>query len=1256
MLSEQSQPSRPTAPAAIQLYLGEIAERLFSGHAALMVGAGFSKNARPTDPSAPKFPDWPDLGDKLYEKIHGRTRSPSRNHSTVPELAGQVEATFGRDVLEETLQNIIPDSLYSPSRLHTRLLRLPWTDVFTTNYDTLLERASSSLNSQQYDLVLTEKDLANSNKPRIIKLHGSFSSNGDFVITEEDYRRYPNDFAPFVNTLRQSLLENILCLVGFSGDDPNFLQSSGWIRDNLGPGEGPKIYLIGILASSPSRRKLLALRDIVAVDLAAFPDVGGKHEIALERFLTYLEVYAQANYAQANSVHQWPQPSVSGMPEEKGRLSTLDTWRKDRLDYPGWIIAPYDRRLQLWTALERSLGLFHEGQNLSSFMDLEFAFELLWRLEKCLRPILPDQISFFEKIAKKYLSFLDLDSVPKSMSERLEKMNRQNLTKQSIHDMCIYIAISILRYFREENCEEKWIEFSGIIENNFENLSEDNQARFYYESVLKSLFDLDIAKLNQQLSNWTIADSLPFWQAKKAGLLAEVGYLEEASVILKNSLATVRRMLSRAPVESNYTLVSQESYIMIHIKAVELATRWTIGNGSTCPETQSQDANRWNILKQYECDPWNELRVFGSILNRPYEEELAVTERKEFDIGSTTRTVHFGDQRNELRMSYSFLRFCEDVGIAFRLPGCDIVSQTAKGALPYIAESNTNWATVTLIRIADNRVVDSVFNRRFLSKLTVSSVDALIAHLIHALENSKEIAVDGRYGPVSDALGETIAAIVPEIVSRLCCKCTLESMNLLGEFLVEAYSTIRERKLRGIRNLVKRLIMAWPREKYDDLMRLLMRLPIPSDLQPVEEKELVNPFLYLVGNRSIVCQEDLRYEVDLVDISEDYWSCSISDDPKRREWAITALIYLHRQRRLCREDIARFSKSLWLQNHLDMDGLPKHTGYFRFILLELPHPDQIQPTYLLLQYLKNRVFVSHEGRCELDDLRTGCAEIAGAGRSFEWPSDECRSIIYFLAKVWDEIKAVSLRYTLFGNPLGSSMMGQNRDTVDLFFEVFVGVIACFPSAQIGLDLRDLVGKITNEIDESELPGLRLKASTLHLFPDRKTSLFSQIKRSIESEDSAQIRDGIQAVMELLRNRKSRVGREIIDLSEVISLPFEMVYWSPIRRSGLPTAIGCVVSLLREDSGVLCCKRLEEMMLRALDRIAEETDLSKDDADASDKLEVRREAVSLAFQLFLGYRSREVQCPAVLSKWKAICQRESEFSEIRNMWVCLQENR
>lgn len=73
-------------------------------------------------------------------------------------------------------------------------------------------------------------------------MHGSFPSMHPFIITSEDYRSYPHKFASFVNTVQQSMLENTFCMIGFSGNDPNFEKWIGWIRDNLIE-NAPLIYL-----------------------------------------------------------------------------------------------------------------------------------------------------------------------------------------------------------------------------------------------------------------------------------------------------------------------------------------------------------------------------------------------------------------------------------------------------------------------------------------------------------------------------------------------------------------------------------------------------------------------------------------------------------------------------------------------------------------------------------------------------------------------------------------------------------------------------------------------------------------------------------------------------------------------------------------------------------------------------------------------------------------------------------------------------
>jgi len=299
----------------------KIRQRLWTGreigHAAVMVGAGFSLNARKIDPNAPRFALWRELAETMYDELYPAPAGPLTPESSearvratsglsVLRLAEQYKSAFGRERLDARIIQAVPDSSYEPGLLHRLLLRLPWADVFTTNFDTLLERARTGVYERKYDLLQTVEDVPGRARPRVIKLHGSFPSHRPFIFTEEDYRTYPRDFPVFVNCVQQAMMENVFCLIGFSGDDPNFLKWTGWVRDNLGDSR-PYIYLCGLLNLSSPERLVLHEKKIIPIDLSPVvtpkecPDRDQRHARVIEWFLRNLERGAPA------TVGRWPE-------------------------------------------------------------------------------------------------------------------------------------------------------------------------------------------------------------------------------------------------------------------------------------------------------------------------------------------------------------------------------------------------------------------------------------------------------------------------------------------------------------------------------------------------------------------------------------------------------------------------------------------------------------------------------------------------------------------------------------------------------------------------------------------------------------------------------------------------------------------------------------------------------------------------------------------------------------------------------------
>lgn len=125
----------------------------------------------------------------------------------------------------------------------------------------MLERASD-----KHTLIINQSDLRLSKSPRIIKLHGSFPSGKPHIITKQDFKDYQKNYKAFINKVENDLLETMFCLIGFSGDDPNFIKWNEWLRGTLDKKYSAKIYFIGV-GISEGEKNLLAGKNIQTIDI-----------------------------------------------------------------------------------------------------------------------------------------------------------------------------------------------------------------------------------------------------------------------------------------------------------------------------------------------------------------------------------------------------------------------------------------------------------------------------------------------------------------------------------------------------------------------------------------------------------------------------------------------------------------------------------------------------------------------------------------------------------------------------------------------------------------------------------------------------------------------------------------------------------------------------------------------------------------------------------------------------------------------------
>lgn len=1234
-----SKESQADVPDSIRPYLNEIAERLWAERAAVMVGAGFSKNA------GNGFPDWNQLGDLFYQKAHGVKPDPAKQkYMNVLRLAEEVQAAIGRPALENLLRSNIPDLNIEPSGLHVELLELPWVDVFTTNYDTLLERASAKVVTRRYEPVVNKEDIPYAIKPRIVKLHGSFPSERPFIITEEDYRRYPHDYAPFVNTVQQALLENTFCLIGFSGDDPNFLQWIGWIRDNLGKDKTQKIYLVGVFDLSSARLQLLAQRGIIVVDLSCCDGIDKHdHKKALSRFFDYIR-------SKKPDALDWPyNPKTMHPAHGADRIEEVqkitEEWRRQRQAYPGWLILPHGNRENLWVFTDAWVNYLPETEKSPPGLDIQYAFELIWRLERCLLPIFNNIAEFCEKLIEKYWPFQN-GNPPANCQIHPGENKFQDLPWNDLRQAWLAIAVAMLRFYREEGYLDKWREAETRLKTLSDHSSAEQREFLNYEGFLFSLFTLDLPNAKQRLENWRPNEAQPYWMAKRAAALAEIGLLSEAETISRDALENVRKKLNQKVGTADLTLVSLESNAMLLGKFIQDAAALGKGEWGTLQDKRAQFNDRWNELKGFKCDPWNEIKLFELTLKNPPIQRKIVTEKREFDIGRITRSRHFRSTDQEGLSAYAFLRFCEEVGLPYRVGSYTMATKTALASLQHIYRFSSFWAIATLARLGDAKAVDSLFSREAVYRFTAHEADQLIHGYLDALNKCRDDIHTGNAFR-NDSYGVRLAQLLPEVMSRLCCKCSGETKRRVLEFVTGIYASPDKTNYRNVKNLTNRLISSMSEVEQYSLVPDLLKIPFPEDLNLLVKDEFLNPFLLLELNQKPECVPAVEIQPGLVD---HLFRQAALDNSDRRRWAITSLVTLHKLQLLDDSQSQKLAGAIWRVS--DQYGLPDGTDFYKFAFLRFPHPEDIDPAQLFKNYVKAAPFPIQKNKQDKGVGITGgnipiVHEIIGAngnGGSI-WTAEDAAEILQRLLEWWDADKD-RLREKENVPEGFSSIPEEFRARFARMLELLAEVVGPKLSTDSPDEIKTPLSRLLKEVREYGLPGLAAEAACVHIHPDQKADVYNRINEALISNQDNIQRDGLRAIAKIILDGNDAAASSV-EL-EPASMLSQYLTWCPTHS--ISSALWIIVRILK-NSPTSFSHSLEAAAQRRLDRLLADTAYDSDNPDLNfdEKLEARRISSIMAAALWTYYSSRNLPVPEVVEKWRVACLSPDEFSEIRNAW-------
>jgi len=1254
-----------------------------------MVGAGFSLNAYKAPGQTMDFPLWKELGEKMFDMLYppgvmdDKSREEKKEEETyglgVVKLASEYATAFGQPALDDLIVKSIPDDGFFPGKLHKMLLSLPWSDIFTTNYDTLLERTRPFIIERKYDVVLTKEDIPYHMKPRLVKLHGSLPSHRPFIITEEDYRTYPQKFAPFVNMVQQSLMENAFCLIGFSGDDPNFLAWTGWVRDNLGPAT-PNIYLLGLFDLPPSKRQMLINRKVIPVDLsslfpkAKWPNTKLRYSKAYEWLFLYLMygyIPKYMTWPDSGVTVEWkeshglpkvpkPQPKKSDYdfgPEIGKAISKEDIrellqyWKQVRFEYPGWIITPNSNREKLWRYTQDWIyPVFQYLNELEPPYDLFLLYELDWRLQRALSPLFIEWIEYYVKTLNDYNPYPHLGEVPGAKMVPNEE-NSDKFNWDEIGSCWVELHFSVIRESRDDLDSKRFFSWLNKIQSVVLQKPEW-QAKWFHEQCLFYLNTLDFSKVKELINRWPVDKDLPFWEIKRAAIIAEIGNFEQAEDIVEESLQEIR--ISQHSDAPNYELLSQEGWAMLLSKALSVNK-----NGQQKRLLVSQYRDRWEKLSTYGSNPFGVIDSLKSVLgrNKPAIGNVQKV-KQDFDTHSLSITETFtsGFTFSSFLPAFAFIRSFEEGALPVKCGIQSMFSETYTTAAEWIEPFVPLLSICSMLRAGRIKEIEDMFNRVNVAVLPDDTLDYIYPLIKNSLSQTILYTKTGNNGWI----GERISVLL-EFLSRLTIRLDQEQLLELLEIAIHIYKNpdvLASNYIKPFKNFFRRVLAEVSCDNICEKMDVLITLPILTEgsYNVPFPSDWPEPFEFISWSEGY--ERDLRKQFpDYSNFISHLNQIVKNGSAEARKRASIRLAKLYSINALNKTETSSFARSLWSRID-DNTKLPSDTYFFISSFIWLPSINREKAVELVRQCLLNmdfnRVADSVRGEFTQDLLRN----LFKVSKSIfneeeyyiEWSHQEIKQILRKAVNWWEDEK----------NKLKGDDYPDIFGTVNRVKRAFIGLSKFIADViMVNIDVSDketiqVIENLRKDMEDYNIPIIESEPFVLLYAPSEIDIVSDKIKKGLLSHEKLIVRSSINATYSWTVQSKKAF------LPEMPVLLLDMIIHKIALRSQpeLNVAIYRTSDIIKKYPEVFSDEQIDQLLF-ALEGLKKDTSLSGsiDSEMMTDKNKnipiherpfCRSLSAVLANRVEVELKNRKKGIPGIITEWKELSKTDV-LPEVRNAW-------
>lgn len=190
------------------VFVKKFADETLDGHTSLFLGAGSSIDAG--------YPSW----DILFKPLFDKLKISEETNISYYDIAQYYANEFGYSQLKKIINKSINSYNYR-SPLHDELLNIDFNNIWTTNFDNVIESNYRTRNID-VNVISRDKNLVNLNlnqKLNIFKMNGDINNLDEIISTRSEYERYKELHELMIMFLKKELISNTMLFLGYSFTD-----------------------------------------------------------------------------------------------------------------------------------------------------------------------------------------------------------------------------------------------------------------------------------------------------------------------------------------------------------------------------------------------------------------------------------------------------------------------------------------------------------------------------------------------------------------------------------------------------------------------------------------------------------------------------------------------------------------------------------------------------------------------------------------------------------------------------------------------------------------------------------------------------------------------------------------------------------------------------------------------------------------------------------------------------------------------------